>query len=169
MGAATLRAPPCLGTRVTVGTDPAGRFARSWCPFYEVISPFFLGGMQDLCRLVGLFICYLASGQGWPGELWLLPGCLSQGTPIKGTNWTAIHQSLPLRPAPQSSCSQAYCFRYRHCSRFPCRAANGGAGTHSPTRNTHTLRLPWIRDEGPGPTPNMSQVLPSGCLPCALG
>lgn len=52
-----------------------------------------------------LSVTLRAGGQGLPRELSppQLPGCLSQRTPIKGTNWTAIHQSLSLRPAPWSS------------------------------------------------------------------
>lgn len=87
-----------------VGT-PARGFASSWSRVCEVVSLLLLGGMEDSCFPDGLFICYLASGQGLPGERSPspLPGCLSQRTPIKGTNWTAIHQSPPLRLAPRSS------------------------------------------------------------------
>lgn len=85
--------------------SPAGRFASSRSQVCEVVSLLLLGGMQDSCLPAGLFICYLASGQGLPGERSPspLPGCLSQRTPIKGTNWTAIHQSPLLRLAPRSS------------------------------------------------------------------
>lgn len=83
----------------------AGRFASGWSRVCEVVSPSCSEGCRIMCRPAGLFICNLASGQGLPGERSPspLPGCLSQGTPIKGTNWTTIHQSPPRRLALRSS------------------------------------------------------------------
>lgn len=111
MGAATPRVLLARAHRCPWARSPAGRFASSWSQVCEVVSPLVLGGMQDSYLPEGLFICYLESGEGLPVEPspTPLPDCLSQRTLIKGTNWTAIHQSIAARTGYsefRGSCSQ---------------------------------------------------------------
>ena len=140
MGAPTPRAPSCLGTRVSVGTETRRTVCKQLVSGLRGRFPL---SCSEGCRIpAGLFICYLASGQGLPGERSPppLPVCLSQRTPIKGTNWTAIHQSPPLRLAPRSSGGPVVRLLFYGTGSAPGSRVGRrrrGAGTHTHALHTH--------------------------------
>lgn len=176
VGAAILRILPSWAHGGQWAQSPAGRFASSWSQICEVVAPLVLGGTQDSYRPEGLFICYLESGEGLPWEPSPSPspGCLSQRTLIKGTNWTAIHQSIAAETGCsefRGSCSQAFFLGTGVVRDSPVGGWRGeqghtaacGAHTHAPARLLRPGPQPWLL---PDPAVLLGGYAPHSPLRC---